>query len=165
MFSLEKQNAKLTAVNPRAEIHGEERKPAVDLKFEIKTSNDILSEFDPSLKHSLYRKPDANDTQQQLIDEPGHFPVFRFPLMGTIKWGKEFAGYDTRIHWGVSGKDDIILGDCQVDGFRFECQDGGTVVTGFRVIAHADEHAMGKLCGLVQQDVEMSLIPPEEDAE
>lgn len=161
MFSLEKQNAKLTAVNPRAEIHGEERVPAVDLKFEIKTSNDILSEFDPSLKHSLYRKPDASDTQQQLIDEPGHMPVARFPLMGPIKWGKEFMGYDGRIFWGVSGKDDIVLEDCQVDGFRFECQDGGTVVMSFRVICHPSEKSMGKLCGLVQQDVEMTLTPPE----
>jgi len=59
MFSLKNQAAKLTNVNPRAELHGQDKKLAVDLKFEIKVSNDVLSEFDPSLKGSLYKKADA----------------------------------------------------------------------------------------------------------
>ena len=54
MFSLANQSAKLTSVNPRAEIHGTDHVMAADLKFEIKVGNDVLSEFDPSLKSSLY---------------------------------------------------------------------------------------------------------------
>jgi hypothetical protein len=57
MFSLENQNAKLTSVNPRAEIHGQDRKMAVDLKFEVKVSNDVLSFFDPRSKARCTRRP------------------------------------------------------------------------------------------------------------
>ena len=53
MFQLENQTAKLSNVNLRAELHGEETKVAVDLKFDMKLSNDVLSYFDPSLKSSL----------------------------------------------------------------------------------------------------------------
>ena len=73
MFSLKNQAAKLTNVNPRAELHGQDKKLAVDLKFEIKVSNDVLSEFDASLKGSLYKK--ADDGQGDLIADPGHLPT------------------------------------------------------------------------------------------
>jgi hypothetical protein len=162
MFSLEKQNAKLTSVNPRAEIHGTDKVMAADLKFEIKVSNDVLSEFDPSLKFSLYKKQDGSG-QTELLNEPGHLPALKFPLMGPVKWGKDFSGYEVVVHYGISGKEDIHLATCQVDQFRFDCQDGGTVVVAFRVIAHPEAKALGRLCEMIQTDVELSLIEPTEE--
>lgn len=159
MFSLKNQAAKLTNVNPRAELHGQDKKLAVDLKFEIKVSNDVLSEFDASLKGSLYKK--ADDGQGDLIADPGYLPTLKFPLMGAVKWGKSFDGYETVIHYGVSGAQDIHLVECAVDNFRFDCQDGGTVVVSFRVIAHPEASELGRLCEMIQQEVEMSLIEPE----
>lgn len=159
MFSLANQSAKLTNVNPRAELHGQDKKLAVDLKFEIKVSNDVLSEFDASLKGSLYKK--ADDGQGDLIADPGYLPTLKFPLMGAVKWGKSFDGYETVIHYGVSGAQDIHLVECAVDNFRFDCQDGGTVVVSFRVIAHPEAAELGRLCEMIQQEVEMSLIEPQ----
>ena len=161
MFSLANQAAKLTSVNPRAEIHGTDHVMAADLKFEIKVGNDVLSEFDPSLKSSLYKKADG--PQGELITDAGHLPTLKFPLMGPVKWGKEFSGYETVIHYGVSGAQDIHLIDCAVDNFRFDCQDGGTVAVSFRVIAHPEPTELGSLCEMIQQEVEMSLIEPEAD--
>lgn len=161
MFSLANQAAKLTSVNPRAEIHGTDHVMAADLKFEIKVGNDVLSEFDPSLKSSLYKKADG--PQGELITDAGHLPSLKFPLMGPVKWGKEFSGYETVIHYGVSGAQDIHLIDCEVDNFRFDCQDGGTVAVSFRVIAHPEPTELGRLCEMIQQEVEMSLIEPEAD--
>lgn len=161
MFSLANQSAKLTSVNPRAEIHGTDHVMAADLKFEIKVGNDVLSEFDPSLKSSLYKKADG--PQGELITDAGHLPSLKFPLMGPVKWGKEFSGYETVIHYGVSGAQDIHLIDCEVDNFRFDCQDGGTVAVSFRVIAHPESSELGRLCEMIQQEVEMSLIEPEAD--
>lgn len=161
MFELTNQSAKLSSVNPRAELHGTDKVTACDLHFEIKVPNDVLSYFDPSLKSSLYRAPDANDSQGELIDDPMHLPVLRFPQMGAVKWGKEFAGYELHIPFGISGQADIELGECSVDKFKFDCQDGGTVIVGFRVIAHPSEGDLGRLCGMIQQDVEVSLVPPE----
>lgn len=161
MFSLANQAAKLTSVNPRAEIHGTDHVMAADLKFEIKVGNDVLSEFDPSLKSSLYKKADG--PQGELITDAGHLPSLKFPLMGPVKWGKEFSGYETVIHYGVSGAQDIHLIDCEVDNFRFDCQDGGTVAVSFRVIAHPEPTELGRLCEMIQQEVYMSLIEPEAD--
>lgn len=163
MFSLKNQAAKLTNVNPRAELHGQDKKLAVDLKFEIKVSNDVLSEFDPSLKGSLYKK--ADDGQGDLIADPGYLPTLKFPLMGAVNWGKSFDGYETVIHYGVSGAQDIHLVECAVDNFRFDCQDGDTVVVSFRVIAHPEAAELGRLCEMIQQEVEMSLIEPQADPE
>lgn len=161
MFSLANQAAKLTSVNPRAEIHGTDHVMAADLKFEIKVGNDVLSEFDPSLKSSLYKKADG--PQGELITDAGHLPALKFHLMGPVKWGKDFSGYETVIHYGVSGAQDIHLIDCEVDNFRFDCQDGGTVAVSFRVIAHPEPTELGRLCEMIQQEVEMSLIEPEAD--
>ncbi len=158
MFSLSKQKAKLTSVNPRAELHGNDTNLAADLKFEIKVSNDVLSEFDASLKSALYKTADSG--QGDLIQEPGHLPALKFPQMGPIAWGKEFAGYEVTVHYGVSGKDDIVLADCEIDQFRFECNDGGTVGVKFRVICHPDLNDMGRLCELIQREVDITLTPP-----
>ena len=161
MFSLQNQTAKLTSVNPRAEIHGADRVMAADLKFEIKVPNDVLSEFDPSLKSALYRKPDESDSQAELaIDDPGYLSKLKFPMMGAIKWNKEFAGDELVVHYGVSGRDDIALTAKAVDNFRFDCQDGGTVNVSFRVIAHPKPEELGRLCEMIQQECEISLIPP-----
>lgn len=118
MFGLQKQNAKLTSVNPRAEIHGTDKVMAADLKFDVKMSNDVLSLFDPSLKSSLYKKQDASG-QGDLINEPGRLPALKFPLMGPVKWGKDFSGYEVVVHYGISGKEDIHLATC---GHAFDGQ-------------------------------------------
>lgn len=161
MFELTSQNAKLSSVNPRAEMHGTEKVSACDLHFEAKLPNSCLAHFAPDLKSALYRAPDGTDSQGELIDDPEHKPVLRFPKMGAVKWDKEGAGYTLHIPFGVSGRDDINLGDCEVSKFKLDPQDGGTVIVGFRVVAHPDEHAMGRLCGMVQTDVDVTLTPPE----
>lgn len=156
MFSLQEQAVKLTSFNPRAELHGEDRVPAADLGFEVKLPNTVLAEFHQSLRGMLYKRPDQPD----LADDGDHMPDLRFPEFGTLKWNHDYAGYETTIHWGASGKDNIVLSDCEVDKFKFECQNGGTVVISFRVVAHPTERDMGRLCSLIQQDVDVTLQPP-----
>lgn len=163
MISLNQQKAKLVNVNPRAELHGDEYKVACDLQLEIKVSNDVLSEFDPTLKSSLYRVAEESDGGQQDLlagHQPGHMPKLRYPLMGKIAWGWEGAGYATTVHYGVSGKADILMIDNEVDKFRFDCQDGGTVIVTFRVIAHPGPEELGRLCEMIQQEVSITLQPP-----
>ncbi|MBR0568390.1 hypothetical protein J5J83_19890 [Azoarcus sp. L1K30] len=162
MFSLQNQRAKLINLNPRAELHGEDKHLACDLKFEIKVSNDVLSEFHPSLKSALYKK-ESDAAQGELIDDPSHLSGLRFPELGPIKWGWEGAGYEVTMHIGVSGKGNAFLLDCEVDSFRFACQEGGTVVVSFRVIAHPDAADLGRMCELIQQEVEITLTPPSAD--
>lgn len=162
MFSLENQSAKLLNVNPRAELHGEDTKLAVDLKFEVKTSNDILSEFSGYLKAALYKKRDSG--QQELDMDAGHLSQLKFPQMGPVKWDYDTAGYRLVLH-KVFQENDIALDECEADNWKFECQDGGTVVLTFRVICHPDQKHIGSLCQLIQQSVEISMIPPDADDE
>lgn len=160
MFSLSEQKAKLANLNIRAEIHGEDFHTAVDLKFEMKVSNDVLSEFHPDLKSSLYKKADENSGQPELIEDPGHLPSLKFPLLAPIKWNYEGAGYAAVLHYGVSGKDNIVMIDTEIDSFKFDCQDGGTVAVSFRVIAHPDAVSVGRLSEMIQTEVSLSLEPP-----
>lgn len=161
MLELDKQKSKLISVNPRAELHGEETKMAIDLHFEFVGSNDVLSHFDPFLKGALYKKGES--AQGELIADASHLPVLRFPSMGPIKWDYVGLGYELTVHYGLDGKSDIKLGDLQVDKFKFTCKDGGSVITGFRVICHPSSSDTGRLCEMVGQIVDITLLPPEED--
>lgn len=162
MFSLHKVQCKLDNVNPRAEIHGSDKVLAVDLKISFKASNDVLSEFDPHLKSAFYTKGDQ--LQGELIDDPTYLPVLKFPLINSaVPWDKEYSGYETIVHLGLGGKNsDVEMIECQVDKFKFELMDGGSVIVHFRVIAHPKESELGKLCAQIQQEIEVSLIPPSE---
>ena len=70
MFRLKNQRAKLTSVNPRAELHGEETNLACDLKFTLTTGNKKLDEFDPGLRHALFEPArDDDDYQPDLAEQ------------------------------------------------------------------------------------------------
>ena len=159
MFKLENHTAKLSNLNLRAELHGEETKVAVDLKFDMKLSNDVLSYFDPSLKSSLYAAP-SEAMQGELIAEAGYLPTLKFPKMSPIKWDWKGAGYEAIVNYGVSGKDDVRMIHVDVDSFKFDCQDGGTVALSFRAIAHPSSDEIGRLSELVQREITLSLYPP-----
>lgn len=159
MFSLSNAKVKLENANPRAELHGEDHKLAVDLKLSTDAGNDMLSAFDSALKSALYWKGDGS--QGELLDDPGHLPALRFPEMGPIRWSKDLAGYTITVHVGVSGSSNIVLADCAVDKFVFEPKEGGSVGISFRIQAHPDAATLGRICELIQQDIELTLTPPE----
>lgn len=164
MFTMTKATAKLANLNIRAELHGEETRTAVDLKLEMRGSNDILSALEPGLKEAFYQPQPEGEGQGDLLagSDPNYLPALRFPLIDQpIKWGKEFAGYRFRMPYGIDETTAIVLDTCGVDGFRFDMQDGGTVVTVFRVVAHPDQAAIGKLCDFIQQQISFDLLPPE----
>jgi hypothetical protein len=161
MFSLTNEKAKLVNLNPRSELHGTDHKLAVDLSLEITQSNDVLSEFHPALKSFLYDKGDA--AQQELIKDAAHLPALRFSnLKMPIGWNAELKGYLVTVHYGIGGKSDVVLADCEVDNFKFDCKEGGSVTLKFRAIAHPTPEQVGIQAGLIQQEIDMSLQPPEE---
>src|SRR3546814_6238681 len=56
MFSVSEQTARMH-FHSRSEKSGNERIPAATLAFKYHAPNDVLSEFSPDLKASLYRRP------------------------------------------------------------------------------------------------------------
>lgn len=158
MFELTNHKVKLSSVNPRAEIHGEERKPACDLKFEVACGNDVLIHFHPELRGMLFKKDETPDLVDQATPEA--LTALRFPRLGTLRYDWEGAGYTLTLAYGIGGKSDIVLGDCQVDSMRIDPMQGGTVKLGFRVICHPESKQMGQLCELIQQEVSINVTPP-----
>jgi hypothetical protein len=164
MFTFKNQKAKLSNINLRSEKHGEEGVLAIDLGIEATVSNDTLSEFHHSLKSAFYEKGD--DAQKELLDEPGRLTKLKFPNLGQpIKWDQEFEGYEATVHLGIGGPSDVVMTECKVDSFRLDCKDGGSVGIKFRVLAHPSQEQVGKLSGLIQSDIELTLLPPEEQQE
>ncbi|ACT50908.1 hypothetical protein [Methylovorus glucosotrophus] len=155
-FSLMNSKAKLANVNPRAELHGEDKLLAVDLTVEVTGTNNVLSEFHPSLKSAFYKKDDA--AQGELIDDDNHLPQLKFPEIEGFKWQHELDNYKVVVHYGIGGPSDITMQECKVDSFKFTTKEGGTVVTKFRIQCHPTPEETGKLCGLIQQDINLSLV-------
>jgi hypothetical protein len=164
MFSLNEAKAKLSSLNLRAELHGEDKHPAADLGIEASVSNDILSELHPSLKSAFFKK--ADEAQGELIEDPSHLTALKFPNIGQpLKWDQEFQGYETIVHFGIGGPSDVVLRDCKVDSFKIECKEGGTVGIKFRIQAHPSQEQVGKLYELIQSEIDLTLLPPEEQEE
>lgn len=159
MLALQRMKATLSDVNPRAEKHGEETKMAADLKLEMNVSNDLLAEFAPTLKWSFYHK--AESAQAELVEDKTHMPNLRYPLIGKVPFALEIIGATVTVHHGLGGKSDLILGECKVNNFSFDMQEGGTVAIGCRVQAHPDAKQMGILCEKIQTPIEFTLEPPE----
>jgi len=158
MFELN-QAVKLANVNPRAEMHGEDPKPAFDLKIEATCSSSVLLCFHPELRQHLFKKDEAPDLVDQVSDGDG-LTVLRYPKMGAIKWDWEGNGYTATVDYGMGGDSNIVLHDCKVDHFKIEAQNGGSVVITFRIIAHPESEDVGKLCEFMQRDIELDLLPP-----
>ncbi len=159
MFELKKTQVRLTNVNPRAELHGDEHHIALDLSISANLSGDVLKMFSGELRYFLYKKPDDPDLAEQADPEAATQP--RFPKMSPIKWDFEGSGYKVTIDYGLGGDSDIGLHDCKVDKFVFDPQNGGTVATSFRIIAHPDTDLVGLLCDRIQQDIEITITAPE----
>src|SRR5437868_4489497 len=80
MFSLDRAKVKIIAVTAISELHGNERKPACCITFEMMASSLYLSEFDSALRGMLYSKETQPSKQGALdIDEElGGLTALRF---------------------------------------------------------------------------------------
>ncbi len=162
MFRLDQESCKLSSVSPRNEFHGDDHKLACSLKFTATLANTVLNQFDEGLRPLLFKRPakEDQDLADQGSDDDDYLAALRFPEMGKIKWDYEGAGYRMVIAYGVTGKEDIILINAEVNKFAFDCKQGGSVELEFNVNGHPTEAEMGKLCSLLQSDVDLTLEPP-----
>jgi hypothetical protein len=159
-FSLSNTEAKVSSVNPRAELHGEDPKPACDVNLEFALSNDELAQLHPNLKGLLYVKDeDRPDLLSQA--DPGHATMLRFPQLGRLKWDGEVIGAGVTFHYGTTEKSHINLTGCIVGKIGLQPMEGGSVVLGLQVQAHPDEKQFGKLCTLVGSKIPITITPPE----
>jgi hypothetical protein len=159
MFELSKTKVKLNNVNPRAELHGEDHRIAVDLSISASLPKDILKMFSGELCDFLYTLSDDPDLIEQADITEATQP--RFPFMHPIKWDKEFRGFKVIVDYGLGGDSNLELFLTTIDKFVFEPLNGGTVNVKFRIIAHPDSETVGLLCDRIQQDIEITIEAPE----
>lgn len=159
MFDLRNATFKLSSVNFRQELHGEDHVRACDLKFEGTVGNDVLIAFHPELRAMLFKKNEDPDLIEQT--EPKALTALRFPRLGTLKYDWEGSGYTLAIDYGLGDKSNIVLAECQIDGIRIDPMQGGSVRIGFRVICHPDGKQVDPLTEMLQSDVVISATPPE----
>lgn len=158
-FNLQKERCKLAHLNVRSELHGEESSPAIDLKFEFDSANNLLAKLHPDLRATYYRK----DDNRELI-ESDHLPALRFPLLEPmIGWKMEVPRTLLRLH--VDGGD-VVLGGGKTNHFKLTLKEGGTVSWQFRVqFSKPDPAAIAALSGLLQQVVPVTLECRDQDEE
>ena len=162
-LELTRVNGLLSSVNPRSEIHGDEKTPAGDLKIKVNLSNDCLAMFHPTLKAMLYhydKTADADLVDEAMQHETGYAPHLRFAEIPSIAWKSEMVGVKVIVHTGIDEKSSIVLDPCNVNNILIEPQQGGTVQVTFRVQTHPDEKSFGRLCSLVGTDIVITIEPP-----
>jgi hypothetical protein len=166
MFDLDHQSAKLTSVTAISEFKGDTREPACSMKFEITTNNLVLVHFDSKLRQALYTKaekgaqPSTNDMFPD--EEMGDLVALKFHRLGyPLKWDLDLAGYELTFHIGLDDeKSNIALAEIKLSDFAFTPKDGGTVITTFKAYAKPSALDQGRIDQLLQQEVEISLVPP-----
>lgn len=161
MLKVENHLAKITSCTNRSEKHGKQREPAISIGLQIVGSGALLDQFDSALRPMIFRRPQP---------KPGDLPMedgndlveLRFPFMRNFDWSNKYAGYLLRFHIGASGSEDVLLGECGLKDIRFVTQEGGNVGINLMVSAHPkDDEDHGKIARRVQQEIFISLTPPD----
>lgn len=159
MFHLDRRTCVLAHFNTRTELHGEDRKPAADLKCVLKGPNALLELFDPELRAAIYKSPPARDADELFESEPP-LNVLRFPSLGAIRWDKPEVGRDVVIEWGIDEESSIRFALATVDHFRIVAEQGGTIELTFRVRCYPTAEDAGKLFELQQQELTITVKEP-----
>ena len=156
-FHLEKHAAHVAMVQLREEKHGEESVLATDVRITLDTPNDFLSYLSPTLKWSLYDRPDS--AQGELVEDKSHLPRLRYAEIPKIHWDGEMRA-DVVIHNLVEPGDTEMEG-ATIDKMVLECLDGGTVTVTFRVKVLPAPKLAAALPVLLGKDVRVTVRPPE----
>lgn len=167
MFEIEEGKVKLSNMNTRVELHGEESRSAVDLDFKWETGNGCLALFAPALRSCLYQaaEPDLMDKADPNVENAR---ALRFSPLGVIRWGAgDLVGGQLIFHTGVDPKkSNVVFAEVGVGKYKLEPKEGGTVVVYFQVQVHPTEAQMGKLMKfLTDKECTISVTPPDAPAD
>lgn len=146
-FELQHQKCKLANFNARAELNGEDRVPAADLRLETVIGLGDLAQFGPELRACFY-------------DESNGGARLRNPkLTAPFDFHDECVGACVTVHHGLGGSSDLDMQTCKVNAFKLWPLDGGTIILSFRIQAHPNDKQAGKLCAMIQSDIEVTVAP------
>jgi len=158
MFNLHKHQTKIASLNLRAEKHGDDNVPTVDIKFETTVHSSALNEFDPQLRPLLFRKAQIGD-QESLLKEGDDLIGLRVPQIKALPWDEEFTGYKALIGEEREYGENLEL-VVDLSKFKFEPNEGGAVRVTFNATGHPEPDQVAELYELIQETVDLTLTPP-----
>jgi hypothetical protein len=168
-LEFDRRNALFAHMNTTTEKHGNKRVPVADLKFEMRIDNGILAHFHPLLRDSFFKRAEPEEGAD-LADQAAHpdqllVPKFSGDRLGSIKWSQRLVGGTLTVHFGVSGRADIVIDDTKIEAFTLGFVDGGQVEMVFTVRGYPSGEQIARLYDLQRQSVEISFDPPSADYE
>jgi hypothetical protein len=161
MFQLREEPVKLSHLNVREEVHGEEKKQAVDLKFERVGSNAILDDIAPGMTSALYLPLKEGDQADAFNGGANGRVALAFETLEMpLKLDGDYPGYKVDIETGLGLEEDVTLTGT-LKKSRLTAQKGGSAKHEFTVSTHPDSEQVGRLYAVLGKEVTLSLTPPE----
>lgn len=157
MFQLDTKMVRITSINIRKEKDEEDNEhTACDIGISAPMENDVLDHFNPQLKPAFY----APDPQEDLVSD-GRLPNLKFAFP-RFPWKGSLEGYKFVGHVGAGGPSEINLNDAVINKVFFLLKDKGAVEMDYIVRARTNPSDVGKLGELLNTEVQISLVPPDE---
>jgi hypothetical protein len=149
---------------PRKECHGDEHVQAISLRLAWTTTNDSLEKLHPNLKAALYYRVPNNELQEPIEGVPEITPNLRVPTMATpLNIEASFSGCQLTIDHGIDESTALQLYQCQMDKFKVDPKEGGSVVISWSLSSNKQvtPELVGMLCGLEGEEVTVELVAPD----
>lgn len=170
MFNLKKSKAAIKSLTSRVELHGDERKPASDIKLAVDVPAEQLDGISPGLCASLYRQPSHGD-QIALIDKKSDrlFTQVRHPTLAPQQLKNKFPGYEIELGQGQDDDYDMaaFFADAEPKNFTITAREGGSSTVEFTVSVGdvSDEDFLALRALQVAGTAIVTLVPPKAQAQ
>lgn len=162
MFQLDKHDAVLANLNLRKENHGDEKKAAADLKFQLAAPNTLLDSIDKALRPAFFRKPGKGE-QQALPIDGNNLVALNLPLLGEQKIGTEYEAYEVEIASLLGHIEPLFFADAKVKKIAWLPIEGGSISMSLTVSVQIDEEDDAPLLAAWRRgEAKLSLVPPKE---
>lgn len=159
-------SAKLVGVTPREEFHGDDMVVAVTMRFRIKGHNEMIDQFDPTLRRAIFAGKDELAGIRALpgVEEPT--PHLRHRVLEGIrhKLSHKTEGATIHIDYGIEGDvAPITCGDAKADKVSVAGYDGGSSDVEFNVgTSDVDRTELGIICAQLGSEFPIKIIAPKE---
>lgn len=163
MFSTTNQKTSISNFKPAKEMHGPDKRLVGDLKVTMNVGNTVLDHIGRDLRAALYRKAETGEDPRQgdmlpLVTDG--LVKLKNPNLKPLSFDEKFPGYEATFPSTLAVDETIKLTGVTLSGFTVEAKDGGTVELSFNMRFPVDGQYAGKLCQLIQEDIELTLVPP-----
>lgn len=157
MFQLDTKMVKVTGLNFRKEKDEKGDEHGVcDIGFSAPMENEVLDHFNAKYRAAFYEPDDQVD-----LVSGGRLPNLKFSFPRFSHKGS-LEGYTFVAHIGAGGPSEVKLNDSVINKVHFLLQDKGAVGMDFIVRARTHPADVGKLSELLDTEVQISLVPPDE---